>query len=119
MTSTPQHPAWTSTYQLSSETRQQRILRAIHRLDHPGIKALGTTRTEACMIVIECTSAAAEVRSRQVVMAVDALAVRTETTRAAGVPYASDSSGTAYLAALGLPRRLLRLVPMEQLRRFI
>ena len=119
MTPAPHPAAWTSTYRLSSETREQRILRAIHRLGHPGIKALGTTRTDECVIVIECTSAAAEVRSRQVVMAVDALAVRTETTRAAGVPFEQDAPGTAYLAAFGLPRRLLRLVPMDQLRRFI
>jgi histone H3/H4 len=81
MPSTPPHATWTSTYQLSSQTRQQRILRAIQRLDHPAIKALGTTREAECVIVIECASAAAEVRSRQVVMALDVLAVRTETTR--------------------------------------
>lgn len=81
MSSSPPHAAWTSTYQLSSETRQQRILRAIQRLDDPAIKALGTTRDAEHVLVIECASAAAEVRSRQVVMAVDVLAVRTETTR--------------------------------------
>ena len=81
MPSTPPRPAWTSTYRLSSETRQQRILRAIQRLDNPGITALGTTRDADCVIVIESASAAAEVRSRQVVMALDVLAVRTETTR--------------------------------------
>ena len=80
---------WTSTYQLSSETRQQRILRAIQRLDHPGIKALGTTRDAEQVIVIECASAAAEVRSRQVVMALDVDAVRTETTRGPELPVAS------------------------------
>ena len=81
MPSTPQHAAWTSTYQLSSQTRQQRILRAIQRLDHPGIKALGTTRDAECVIVIGCASAADEIRSRRVVMALDVLAVRTQTTR--------------------------------------
>ena len=81
MSSTSQPAAWTSTYRLSSATRQQRILRAIHRLDHPGITALGTTRDSDAVIIIECTSAAAEIRSRQVVMALDPQAVRTETTR--------------------------------------
>ena len=81
MSSTPPRAAWTSTYQLSSETRQQRVLRAIQRLDHPGIKALGTTRDADCVVVIECASAAAEILSRKVVMALDVLAVRTETTR--------------------------------------
>ena len=86
MPSTPPHATWTSTYQLSSQTRQQRILRAIQRLDHPGIKALGTTRAAECVIVIECASAADEIRSRRVVMALDALAVRTETTRRQEAP---------------------------------
>ena len=81
MPSTQPHAAWTSTYRLSSQTRQQRILRAIQRLDHPAIKALGTIHDAEYVIVIECASAAAEVRSRQVVMALDVLAVRTETTR--------------------------------------
>jgi len=119
MTSTPHRAAWTSTYRISSETRQQRILRAIHRLDHPGITALGTTRTDEQVIVIECTSAAAEVRSRQVVMAVDTLAIRTDTTRAAGLPAAEEGPGTVRLAGLTIPRHLLRLAAMVQLRRFI
>ncbi|KAA1400247.1 hypothetical protein [Aeromicrobium ginsengisoli] len=107
MTSTPPHAPWTSTYRLSSETRQQRILRAIHRLGHPGIKALGTTGDADPTIVIECASAAAEVRSRQVVMAVDALAVRTETTRAAGAPEAVAPSHPQRFRASDLIRRLL------------
>jgi hypothetical protein len=118
MPPTPRHAPWTSTYRLSSATRQQRILQAIRRLDHPGITALGTTRETDCVIVIECASAAAEVRSRQVVMAVDALAVRTQTTRAAGVAYDEEPPGTAYVAGLAVPLRLLRLMPGEAFRRF-
>lgn len=119
MSSTPPRAAWTSTYRLSSATRQQRILRAIHRLDHPGITALGTTRDDELMIVIECGSAAAEVKSRQVVMAVDVSAVRTETTRAAGVSYDDEAPSTAYLSGLAIPRRLLQLMPTEALRRLL
>jgi hypothetical protein len=107
MPSTPPHAPWTSTYRLSSETRQQRILRAIHRLDHPGIKALGTTRDTDPVIVIECASAASEVRSRQMVMALDTDAVRTETTRAAGI------------AEAAVPKRSQRLWPSERLRRLL
>jgi hypothetical protein len=119
MASTPPRAPWTSTYRLSSATRQQRILRAIHRLDHPGIKALGMTRDDDCMIVIECGSAAAEVRSRQVVMALDLQAVRTETTRAARVADDEAAPGTAYLSGLAIPRHLLKLVPTERLRRLL
>lgn len=119
MPPTPQRAPWTSTYRLSSETRQQRILRAIHRLDHPGITALGTTRDGDCVIVIECGSAAAEVRSRQMVMALDLLAVRTETSRAAGVSFDEEAPGTAYRAGLAIPRRLLKLMPTERLRRLL
>lgn len=119
MPSTPHRAPWSSTYRISSETRQQRILRAIHRLDHPGIKALGTTRESDCVIVIECASAAAEIRSRRMVIAVDHLAVRTETTRAPAVPYVDEVPTTAYLSGFGIPRRLLRLVPTERLRKLI
>jgi len=72
MSSTPPHAPWTSTYALSSTTRQQRILRALHRLNHPGITALGSTRDTGPVIVIECASASSEVRSRRVIMARDA-----------------------------------------------
>ena len=119
MPSPSQRAPWTSTYRLSSETRQQRILRAIHRLDHPGIKALGTSRDAEAMIVIECGSAAEEVRSRRVVMALDREAVRTETRRAAEAGPGEAAPGTAYLSGFVLPRRLLKLVPSERLRRLI
>ena len=119
MPSAPHRAPWSSTYRISSETRQQRVLRAIHRLDHPGIKALGTTRGFDCVIVIECASAAAEIRSRQMVIAVDRLAVRTETTHSLAIPYVDEVRTTAYLSGLGIPRRLLRLVPTERLRRLI
>jgi hypothetical protein len=82
--SAQQRAAWTSTYRLSSATRQQRILRAVRRLDDPAIKTLGSTQEPELNVVIECTSAVDEVRSRQLVMAVDPLAVRTATTRAGG-----------------------------------
>jgi hypothetical protein len=82
--SAAQRARWTSTYRLSSATRQQRILRAVQRLDDPGITTLGRTQESELTVIIECTSAVDEVRSRQLVMAVDPLAVRTETTRAGG-----------------------------------
>jgi hypothetical protein len=119
MPTTPHRAPWSSTYRISSESRQQRILRTIHRLDHPGIKALGTTRDSDCVIVIECTSAADEVRSRQIVMALDLLAVRTETTRASRVLYDEDAAATAYLSGLAIPRRLLKLVPTDRLRKLL
>ena len=119
MSSPPQRAPWTSTYRLSSETRQQRILRAIHRLDQPGIKALGMSRDAAAMIIIECGSAAEEVRSRRIVMALDQEAVRTETRRAAEPGPDEAAPGTAYLSGLVLPRRLLQLVPSQRLRRLI
>lgn len=84
MPSAAQRARWISTYRLSSATRQQRILRAVQRLDDPGITTLGGPHDAELTVVIECTSAVDEVKSRQLVMAVDPLAVRTETTRAGG-----------------------------------
>lgn len=115
----PQPAAWTSTYRLSSATRQQRILRALQRLDHPGIKALGTTSECDYVIVIECASAAAEIRSRHVVMAVDVHAVRTETTRVPRVRQDDRAIEAADGPDRAAPRRILKLMPPDRFRRLM
>ncbi|AXT85749.1 hypothetical protein C6I20_11485 [Aeromicrobium sp. A1-2] len=114
----PPHRSWSSTYRLSSESRQQRILRTVHRLDDPGIVALGTTRDTRPAVVIECSSANAEFRARRIVHTLDLLAERIETSRASGL-CAPEPPQSTHLAGLPIPRRLTRLVPTDRLRRLL
>lgn len=119
MPPTSHRASWLSTYQVSTESRQQRILRAIHRLDDPGITALGATRDDQPIIVIECGSATAEIRSRQIVTALDLMAERLETTRTAPLLYDEAPPATTYLSGIAVPRGLLGLVPLERLRKLL
>jgi hypothetical protein len=103
------HPpsSWTSTYRLTSGSRQQRILQAVQRLDRSDILALGTMRDGEAYVVLECSSAAAGIRSRRIVLAVDPTARLVASTRVRQVSEeASDP----------LPRRFVRLLPTERLR---
>lgn len=119
MPPTPHRAPWSSTYRVSTESRQQRILRAIHRLDNPAITALGTTRGDELILVIECGSAAAEITSRQVVTALDLMSERLETTRASRLLYDEVPPATTYLSGLAIPRGLLGLVQFERLRKLL
>lgn len=106
MSANPHRPAWSSTYRVSSESRQQRILRVIHRLDRPDTAALGTTCDSQTYVVIECASAAAEMRARRIVFTLHLMAERTETTRAPVGLHEAPVPTTAYRAGLTVPRRL-------------
>ncbi|MEJ7633947.1 hypothetical protein [Aeromicrobium sp.] len=116
MSTTPRRAAWSSTYRVSSESRQQRILRAIRRLDHPGITALGFVHDRDLVVVIDCASAAAEVRSRRIVLSLDLMAERLETTRASK-DSGDDPPLSAHPPGLAIPRRLLNLSPADRLRK--
>jgi hypothetical protein len=104
--------SWSSTYRLSSESRQQRILRAFHRLDDPGITALGTSKGGEFLVVLDCSSARAEIHARRVVLTLDLLAERVGTEKPTPDLYEAGKPTSAYIAGIGLdvPRRLVRLV---------
>jgi hypothetical protein len=103
-------------YRLTSEPRQQRILRAIDRIDHPGITALGTDEDGEFFIVAKCTTAAADIRVRRIVMSLDLLSERITPVEEI---YESSPSTAAYVSALDLPRRLAKRLPVERLRRIL
>jgi hypothetical protein len=103
-------------YRLTSEPRQQRILRAIDRIDHPGITALGTTQDGEFFIVAKCTTAAADVRVRRIVMSLDLLSERITPLDDA---YEPSVPNTAYVSAFDLPRRLAKRLPVDRLRKIL
>lgn len=103
-------------YRLTSEPRQQRILRAIDRIDHPGITALGTARDGEFFIVAKCTTAAADVRVRRVVMSLDLLSERITPVEEPDEPLPARA---AYVSALDLPRRIAGRLPVDRLRKIL
>ncbi|MCW2751819.1 MAG: hypothetical protein JWR83_2929 [Aeromicrobium sp.] len=108
--------SWSAIYKLTSEPRQQRILRAIDRIDHPGITALGTTRDGEFLIVAKCTSAVADVRIRRIVMSLDLLSERISP---ADDLYEPGPPSSAYASALDLPRRLAKRLPVDRIRKIL
>jgi hypothetical protein len=108
--------ARSATYRLTSEPRQQRILRAIDRIDHPGITALGTTQDGEFFIVARCTTAAADVRVRRVVMSLDLLSERITPLADADEP---SPPTAAHVSAFDLPRRLAKRLPVDRLRKIL
>jgi hypothetical protein len=109
-------PSRSATYRLTSEPRQQRILRAIDRIDHPGITALGTTQDGEFFIVTKCTTAAADVRVRRIMMSLDLLSERI--TPVVDL-YESSPPSVTYASALDLPRRLAKRLPVDRLRKIL
>jgi hypothetical protein len=109
-------PSWSAIYKLTSEPRQQRILRAIDRIDHPGITALGTTRDGEFFIVAKCASAVGDVRVRRIVMSLDLLSERMSPTEDL---YESDPPPSSYASALDLPRRLAKRLPVDRIRKIL
>ena len=115
-------PSWSAIYRLTSEPRQQRILRAIDRIDHPGITALGTARDGEFFIVAKCTSAVADVRVRRIVMSLDLLSERinpVEEIDPIDEFLEPGTPSTAYASAFDLPRRLARRLPVDRLRKIL
>jgi hypothetical protein len=113
----PRHePSWSAIYKLTSEPRQQRILRAIDRIDHPGITALGTTRDGEFFIVAKCTTAVADVRIRRIVMSLDLLSERMSPVDDLYEPEPPTSS---YALGFDLPRRLAKRLPVDRIRKIL
>lgn len=64
-------------FRVQGHLRQQRMLAAFRRIDRPGVVALGTQSGPEWFVIIECSSLAAEIQARRVVMTIDPTAVRT------------------------------------------
>lgn len=78
MTAPAERHTWTSTYRVSSESRRRRILRTFGRVEHPGITATATARGDDLLVVLECASAAADMRARRIVLSLDLMAQRVD-----------------------------------------
>lgn len=64
-------------FRVQGERRQQRILSVFHRIDRPGITALGTQSGPDWFVIVECCSFADQLRASRVILTIDPLAVRT------------------------------------------
>ncbi len=64
-------------FRVQSQRRQQRILSVFHRIDHPGITALGTQSGPDWFVIVECSTFADQLRAARIVLTIDPLAVRT------------------------------------------
>jgi hypothetical protein len=116
MSQSRHEPSWSAIYKLTSEPRQQRILRAIDRIDHPGITALGTATDGEFFIVAKCTTAVADVRVRRIVMSLDLLSERISPVDEVDEP---TPPSAADFSAFDLPRRLARRLPVDRIRKIL
>ncbi|GAA3514437.1 hypothetical protein GCM10022234_06590 [Aeromicrobium panaciterrae] len=103
MSSSPK-PVRTSTYRVTNQARQQRILRAIERVADPAITALGATTGDEFFIVAECSSATADMHVRRIVVSLDLSATRMPASKRL---YDETPPSSTYAAGLGLPRFVL------------
>ena len=79
--SSSQHATWkVAIFRVSSEDRLQRILRAFHRIDRPGVCALGSQSGDERFVIVECPSADAEMHVRRIILTLDPYAVETHST---------------------------------------
>lgn len=76
------HPWALSVYRVEDRSAQQRILRAIRRLDRHHLTATGAQRGSEIFVIVDCDSASSAVQAKQAVMAAD---------RHAAVAFASQS----------------------------
>lgn len=58
-------------YRVSGAIRQQRILRAFHRIASPGMTVLGTQSGEDWFVIVDCDSLVHELRARRVILELD------------------------------------------------
>jgi hypothetical protein len=63
-------------YRVSSDARQQRILRAFHRIASPGMTVLGTQSGPECFVIVDCDSMLHELRARRVIVGLDGAATK-------------------------------------------
>ena len=63
-------------YRVTSEERQQRILRAFHRIAWPGMSVLGTQCDGDLFVIVDCDTLAHELHARRIIGRIDNHAVR-------------------------------------------
>jgi len=79
----PQSATWKVViFRVTDEDRLQRVLRAFHRMNRPGVCALGSHSGEEQFVIVECPSADAETHVRRIILTLDPYAVETHSTTA-------------------------------------
>jgi hypothetical protein len=63
-------------YRVSGPARQQRILRAFHRIASPGMTVLGTQSGPDWFVIVDCDSMVHELRARRLIVGMDRAATR-------------------------------------------
>ncbi|VXC44505.1 hypothetical protein [Aeromicrobium sp. 9AM] len=63
-------------YRVRDADRQQRILRAFHRIAWPGVAVLGTQDAMGVYVIVDCESTSLERHARRIIMRIDTSAVR-------------------------------------------
>ena len=106
MSSSPKHVR-SSTYRVSNEPRQQRILRAIERVGDASITAHGTNSDGEFFVVASCASATADMHVRRIVISLDLSATRVTTPEPL---YDDGRPSTPYLLGLTVPRLVLAML---------
>ena len=76
----PDHPRhWSlEIFQMASHRRLQRALQTFERVAMPGVHVLGVIRDDEFFVIVDATTLAEQLRSRQIVMSVDPMAVRAQ-----------------------------------------
>lgn len=99
--SSPPKPVRSPIYRVTNEARQQRILRAIERVNDPAIAAYGQSTADEFFIVAESASATADMHVRRIVVSLDLSATRVSTSE-----HLRDNStpSPTYLKGLGFTR---------------
>ncbi len=97
-------PTRSSIYRVTNEARQQRILRAIDRVNDPAITAHGQSADDEFLIVTDCRTATADMHVRRIVVSLDLSATRVTTSEKL---YDERPPSDTYLLGLGLPQSVL------------
>lgn len=63
-------------YQMTSRSRQQRVLKAFARVDTPGVQVLGVVRVDSWLVIVDSVTIADEIRARRILLSIDPAAVR-------------------------------------------
>lgn len=63
-------------FQMSTRTKQQRVLKAFSRVGMPGVQVLGVVRLDSWFVIVDSVTIADEIRARRILLTVDPAAVR-------------------------------------------
>lgn len=112
--SNPAKTVRSSTYRVTNEARQQRILRAIERVNDPAITAIGASNDGEFLIVADCRTAVADIHVRRMVVSLDLNATRVST-----IERLHDERPPSANYLLGLPQAVLESLRKIPARRWV